>query len=273
MKYLLLFLLFIGFFEIRAQHSFLPKPPKNITFSHVIDSGTIRIMYVVNQFTENPKDSEDVHVLEIGENFSKYYSYNLFRRDSIYTYYLQKNPNAREVPDLFGRDITRNNRYFWSEYYKNYSQKTLSEYAYMPKNITNYQYTEPIQDFKWVIHEDTLTIATYLCQKATCFFRGKNYTAWFCTNIPINEGPWKFEGLPGLILKIYDDNCEYVFTCVSIELHRIKYPIIMYDYKNYKIIERIKLVKLWVDIFDHYYQMIGSTPWSRNLSYHSLELK
>jgi len=44
--------------------------------------------------------------------------------------------------------------------------------------------------------DDTLTVAGYVCQKATCLFRGRDYTAWFSNDIPISNGPWKFGGFP-----------------------------------------------------------------------------
>lgn len=56
--------------------------------------------------------------------------------------------------------------------------------------------------FSWKIEEDTLTILNYKCQKAMTKFRGREFVAYFTTEIPVTDGPWKFNGLPGLILKI-----------------------------------------------------------------------
>lgn len=56
--------------------------------------------------------------------------------------------------------------------------------------------------------------------KATCTFRGREYTAWFCVDIPISNGPWKFGGLPGLILKVYDKDHLFVFESIEIEKKR-----------------------------------------------------
>jgi GLPGLI family protein len=58
----------------------------------------------------------------------------------------------------------------------------------------------------WELHDETKSIANFLCQKATTHFRGRIYTAWFAQDIPVKFGPWKFHGLPGLILEVYDEN-------------------------------------------------------------------
>lgn len=50
--------------------------------------------------------------------------------------------------------------------------------------------------------------------------------------IPIKAGPWKFGGLPGLILKAYETKYLYAFEAVGIE--KGKYPVMQYEYKGYK---------------------------------------
>ncbi|MBU2929794.1 GLPGLI family protein [Winogradskyella psychrotolerans] len=61
-------------------------------------------------------------------------------------------------------------------------------------------------DFNWQITEETKNIGEYLCYKATTEnFRGRNYEVWFTYEIPVSTGPWKFHGLPGLILEVHDD--------------------------------------------------------------------
>lgn len=67
----------------------------------------------------------------------------------------------------------------------------------------------PEQD--WQIEEETKIIGGYNCQKATTSFKGRNYVAWFCPDIPMPYGPWKLHGLPGLILAANDDKNEVVF--------------------------------------------------------------
>ena len=67
-------------------------------------------------------------------------------------------------------------------------------------------------DFKWKILPDTATISTYKTQKATTTFGGRTWTAWFTPDIPFQDGPYKFCGLPGLIVKLQDAEENYSWT-------------------------------------------------------------
>ena len=64
--------------------------------------------------------------------------------------------------------------------------------------------SEPIPELNWTLIRATKKIGNFLCQKATTTFRGRKYTAWYTTKIAIPFGPWKLQGLPGLILEAYD---------------------------------------------------------------------
>ncbi len=69
----------------------------------------------------------------------------------------------------------------------------------------------------WKLYTDTKMIGGLKCYKATGTFRGKNYTAWYTKKIPLPYGPWKLQGLPGLILEAYDTNKEMYLYFKSIE--------------------------------------------------------
>lgn len=64
---------------------------------------------------------------------------------------------------------------------------------------------------KWKILEDKNKIFEYNVQKAETLFGGRKWIAWFTNEIPINDGPYKFFGLPGLILKITDSDENFIF--------------------------------------------------------------
>ena len=54
----------------------------------------------------------------------------------------------------------------------------------------------------WKLLDEYTSVLGFRCQKATCEFRGRSYEAFFTSEIPYNDGPYKFDGLPGLILKV-----------------------------------------------------------------------
>ena len=70
--------------------------------------------------------------------------------------------------------------------------------------------------WKWNLKDEVKKIGKFNCQKATIEFRGRDYTAWFTEEIPVPFGPWKFQGLSGLILEVYDN--DKVFHIVAEKL-------------------------------------------------------
>lgn len=73
-----------------------------------------------------------------------------------------------------------------------------------------YQYTED-RTIDWQMFPETLKIGEYNAQKAETEFGGRKWTAWFSADVPFPDGPYKFSGLPGLILKIEDESGDYSF--------------------------------------------------------------
>ncbi len=89
------------------------------------------------------------------------------------------------------------------------------------KNL--YRYEEPALNWE-LIKDKQKTILTYSCNlaKATSD-TGKVYYAWYTTSIPISEGPFRFKGLNGLILEVYNE--EKTIRINAVEIAKIKEPI------------------------------------------------
>lgn len=162
------------------------------------------------------------------------------------------------------RIIPKGNYNGWSEYqYSEWfiSKGKLREYCCFPMWLTQYNcyYEEDYPRQIWTISSDTLRICDYICQKATCHFGGRSFVAWFTPQIPLKYGPWKFGGLPGLILKVADKDKKYSFECVKIE--RKKKPLMKSEYKNYKKMERKKVLEFQRGIHEdigRYIQLIDT---------------
>lgn len=84
-----------------------------------------------------------------------------------------------------------------------------------------YYIYEDATNMKWQLLDEFKEISGYKCQKAATEFRGRKYEAWFTSEIPLSCGPWKFSGLPGLILEVYDQAGEVYFNAEHIQ---IPYP-------------------------------------------------
>jgi GLPGLI family protein len=79
-----------------------------------------------------------------------------------------------------------------------------------------YLLKDTYEDFSWVITNETKTILGYECKKAT----GKNdrnqdLVAWFTESIKVPSGPAWFNGLPGMILEVDQDNAFVIYKAVQ----------------------------------------------------------
>lgn len=81
----------------------------------------------------------------------------------------------------------------------------------------NYFSIESEDELNWTILQDKKEKKGYKLQKAITRFGGRNWVAWFCTDIPVNEGPYKFRGLPGLIFEVNDDKHYFKYSLYKIE--------------------------------------------------------
>ncbi|WP_294273383.1 GLPGLI family protein [uncultured Chryseobacterium sp.] len=69
----------------------------------------------------------------------------------------------------------------------------------------------------WEILPEKNKMANFEVQKAKVTYGGRNWTAWFTAEIPIQDGPYVFYGLPGLIVKISDDQNDYNFSLTEVK--------------------------------------------------------
>lgn len=129
------------------------------------------------------------------------------------------------------------------------------------KIITNSQidYSLPITEkLNWKILSENKKIASYNTQKAVVEYGGRNWVAWFTTEIPINDGPYIFNGLPGLIVAIEDSNKEYIFNLINVKksknIFNTKTKTIKIDWKKFEY-----LAKSYFDDPTEMNNMIGKT--------------
>lgn len=234
---------------------------RDVTSMQTIDVGLIRCTYAFNADTIGKTSTYlDLQCLEIGKHISKYYSRFVFDNDSIIWMWRQKHPKAQSVKRQMAPLGKRN--YYWSEYkyseiFKYHTRNKLCVYSRMPHGMMKHDnrfYTDSLTLQKWQLQSGTLRINGYLCHKATCMFRGRSYVAWYAKDIPVSDGPWKFGGLPGLILKIYDTQKLYTFECIKIEY--LNFPIKQYaGYSEYAEYPRKEMLKLEKDINEDYFKI------------------
>ena len=188
-----------------------------------------RYIYTFDTLKNELRD--DLLILQIGKEVSKCYSYYTFQCDS-----LRRTPDGAKVwSELFRRAIEKDGIYGdfphvrMSTYvYKNYptGQMTITDRI----SSQGYCYVDSLHAQTWTMGDSTREVLGYTCQQATADFRGRRWTAWFTTDIPVSDGPWKLGGLPGLILEAYDEGQQHVFTAVGLE--RVKDEPIIFNQQD-----------------------------------------
>ena len=153
----------------------------------------------------------------------------------------------------------------YDDYWQNWPEKGTLTVRY---NIlhTEYEYSEPLPTMNWIIIPDAIKeVCGYPCYGARVHFRGRDYTAWYCLDLPFNAGPWKFSGLPGLIMAVEESSgifsCEVIGVSQkqgNIHIHDENYDNFQLHYENrnekqtnYRIITRRQAVAIdrrrWAD--------------------------
>ncbi len=91
--------------------------------------------------------------------------------------------------------------------------------SYLPVSTDRFKIIQHIT-LDWQIGTETDLIQGKKCQRATVEYKGRKYNAWFTNEIPVSEGPYKFSGLPGLIVKIEDTKKQHTWELKGIEKFR-----------------------------------------------------
>lgn len=123
---------------------------------------------------------------------------------------------------------------------KSRKDNTISVYDLVGADF--WTYTETLEKQNWSIQDSIKNILGYECLKAECEYRGRKWIVWFTTDIPLSDGPWKLNGLPGLILSAEDSANQYSFIANGITLSsRSISPI--FGEENYEKTERLKYLE------------------------------
>ena len=134
-----------------------------------------------------------------------------------------KMSNSEEVPlssvldkKAAGQDYSEGDFGEPVKVYKNRDRNTVLSCLYGTEQLICAQ---PIEQFtnSWTISDVTEDILGYQCVKASTNYSGRKWEAWFTMDIPVCDGPWKLQGLPGLILKAKSLDGDFIFEMIGIE--------------------------------------------------------
>jgi len=165
----------------------------------LIQSQTHRFFYTVNFKTDSLSNEyvKDLMVLDVDKDETKFYSNEFLTNDSM-------------------RITTGEYEFSYPKFKSSLKRKTgtgeNTSYITLPPLYYSLK-TNDIQH--WKILNETKKIGNFKVQKAITDFGGRHWEAWFSSELPFSEGPYKFRGLPGLILELKDSNENYLFSFVG----------------------------------------------------------
>ncbi|WP_295199758.1 GLPGLI family protein [uncultured Chryseobacterium sp.] len=184
-----------------------------VIFSALIQAQTNRFFYEYKYIPDiNNKDDvkKEMMQLDITPKGSSYYSYDKFVSDSTIVAAVEKQAKSGSGNIQINRHDKPNQ----------INYKVVKDYpdfrTYLSTKISTDQYkVKEDQKPVWKILPDKQKIGEYMAQKATTSYGGRDWIAWFTSEIPFQDGPYKFYGLPGLIVKIEDTTGSHIMTLVG----------------------------------------------------------
>ncbi|KMQ67361.1 hypothetical protein ACM39_14345 [Chryseobacterium sp. FH2] len=216
----------------------------SVSFSQTIKSDSLRGKFTyLLQCKPNTLNRDYVYKelfsLQISDSRAFFISENRLKFDSLFMAKFNKNKSHIDLNNVSTQTsnfliIQTNDN---SQYYEAVGMSLLS-------------YNSAVID-NWKLIDETKVINSIACKKAEVHYKGRDWTAWYATEIPFPYGPNKFSGLPGLIVKITDKTGDYGFELVkSIPSSNLKGQTIAINkmyYQNSKLITKKELVQARAD--------------------------
>lgn len=162
--------------------------------------------------SNNKEDvKKEMMLLDIDKNGSSYYSRDKFVADSTSMAEIQKQVKGGSGNNI---SVSRRESAGTTSYKVTKSYPDFKTYLFTRVSMDQYKVKEDKKP-EWKILPDKQKIGEYNAQKATVNYGGREWIAWFSTDIPFQDGPYKFYGLPGLIVKLEDTTGSHVMTLIG----------------------------------------------------------
>lgn len=195
----------------------------------MLDQGILEVRYTKRTVTDTLLRANDYReerdmILRVGKQVSSFYSYRAEYLDSLCAYnpelYLQLPVEQRNLKGPKEKE----------RIFKNWPLGKVTVFNHF--GLSHHTYSENWEKPAWEICDSVEIVLGFSCQMATANFRGRKWFAFFTTEIPVNDGPWKLCGLPGLILKAFDEKQDYIFAATSMKANTLP-DIAMCNYMNH----------------------------------------
>lgn len=192
--------------------------------AQALDSCYLTITYRFKYKATEKDDSlsqEDLMDLQLGRKYNAFFSRNLRDLDIRNTKELKTTMQFQTVPENYvGFDLL-----------VNHADSTTIVTHRVPYTSQVIEYTENTPAPVWTyVLEDTATVMGYHCHAAKCTYGGREWKVYYTNDIPLPYGPWKLNGVKGLVLKAEDSEHNFVFEAEG--LTQKTQPIIRYDWNR-----------------------------------------
>lgn len=152
--------------------------------------------------------------LDVSDKGSVFYSYDVKVRDSIINADFEKQISLGSTNIVVGASFSGHGgriRHRVLKKYPEFKTELIDSFG------GNTYKVDDKRKLDWKMTSETQKIGDWNCQKATVSFAGREWEAWFTTEIPIPDGPYKFHGLPGLIVKISNEDQSHIYQLIGIK--------------------------------------------------------
>lgn len=178
-----------------------------------VDTVKLHVVYKTTYATYgNGRKTHDIMALDVGRTMSHFYS----EAQRLHDEQMKKINESNLPPDIAISSVKNVGGSGLQWHVCKYPSGGDSITFYDTFGLDGVKYADNGNRQQWHIEDGDTTICGYSCGKAWTDIGGRRWTAWFTTDIPISEGPWKLHGLPGLILKAVEADSIYSFCCTSI---------------------------------------------------------
>ena len=199
--------------------TFLTLAISSFAFAQNPDKALIKVTYNfthIQDTTQKDRPYTESMLLMVGKNASVYTSYDKINQNIARKKIIEEQMKNQAGSNNMSINLTGSpnkttsaiDYFFFAKENKFFTKERVFNF---------YLVEEPPTKINWKIAKDTTSFSGILCQKATTYFKGRNWTAWYATEIPLQSGPWKLNGLPGLIIEAYDDTKTVSFQFAGME--------------------------------------------------------
>jgi GLPGLI family protein len=198
---------------------FLTLLASTFSFAQSVDKALARVKYTLSHIRDS-LTRDDVYkeemLLLVGKNASLFTSYEKIDMINKFSDYINQQAisNGGNITNLnlkgnIPRPVTN------TDFYTFVKERKVCVVELMMMN--KYIYDDSISIINWKLTKDTANFSGIACKKAQAYFKGRNWIAWYAPDLPFQSGPWKLNGLPGLIITAYDERKDIQFEFSGME--------------------------------------------------------